>query len=75
MAVSHAAVVIFVPALGRMREVALCVSVRIPEKVAFIVVPACTVPRPVIVVVPVIVTELPVAAERSVVVALAMLVD
>ena len=70
--VSSAAVVIFVPAFGKSKDVALYVSVSIPANVNFITVPACAVPKPVMVVVPVILTELPVAAARFVVVADAM---
>lgn len=71
---SPEAVVILLPAFGKIKLVALCVSIRTPEKVIFIVVPAWTVPKPVIVVVQLTVTEFPVAVERSVVVAEAILV-
>src|SRR3990167_745388 len=65
---SFAAVVIFA-ALGRIRDVALCVSVKAPVNLTILQIPSATVPSPVIVVVPVIWIYLPVAAPIFVVVA------
>ena len=71
VAVSPATVVIFA-APGNIKLVALCVNVKAPVNLTILRVPACIVPKPVIVVVPVTSTKLPVAAPISVVVALAM---
>lgn len=64
-ALSPAAVVILLPAFGRIMEVALYVSVSMPVNVNSIHTPAWTVPKDEMVVVPVIFTELPVAAESA----------
>ena len=68
---SQTAVIMFAE-VGRIRLVALYVSVKIPLKISVIFVPAVTVPNDVIVVVPVTVRVFPVATDRSVVVAEAM---
>lgn len=68
---SPAAVVMFA-APGRIKLVALCVSVSAPENTTYFVMPAAIVPRPVIVVVPVIVRNWDSFVPKSVVVALAM---
>ena len=69
--VSPAAVVMFA-APGRIRLVALCVRIKAPEKVTYLVMPAEIVPRPVIVVTPDTVRYWLSLVPRSVVVALAM---
>jgi hypothetical protein len=65
-------VVMMFCAPGRMREVPLWVSTSVAAKQSTLTTPAAAVPRAVIVVVPVMFTNTPVAAPMSVVAALAM---